>query len=176
VTPEFSRPERVDTIGEGERTVRVEADARERAGLAARFGLLALDALSAEWRVRREAAGIRAVGHVRASATQACSVTGEPVPAAVDEAVRLLFVADVSEGDAHSDIELDEDGADTLTYSGGAVDLGEAAAETVALALDPFPRSPAAADALKAAGVRGDDEPDTGGAFGALAALRDRLG
>jgi hypothetical protein len=40
----------------------------------------------------------------------------------------------------------------------GIIDLGEAAAETMALALDPFPRSPGAAAALKEAGVIGEDE------------------
>ena len=45
-------------------------------------------------------------------------------------------------------------------------------AETMAMALDPYPRSPAAAEALAAAGVKREDEA---GAFGALAALRDRL-
>jgi uncharacterized protein YutE (UPF0331/DUF86 family) len=61
---------------------------------------------------------------------------------------------------------------DTVFYSGGAIDLGEAAAETLALALDPFPRSPAAAAALKEAGVLSEEEA---GPFGALAGLRDKL-
>ncbi|HEV2747118.1 MAG TPA: DUF177 domain-containing protein, partial [Allosphingosinicella sp.] len=43
---------------------------------------------------------------------------------------------------------------------------------TLALSLDPFPRSPAAAEALKAAGVKSEEEA---GPFGALAALRDKL-
>ena len=47
MTPEFSRPERVDAIGERERQVAIEADSGERAALAERFGLLAVDALSA---------------------------------------------------------------------------------------------------------------------------------
>ena len=53
------------------------------------------------------------------------------------------------------EIELSEDDCDTVFYTGGAIDLGEAAAETLALALDPFPRSPGAAAALREAGVGG---------------------
>lgn len=174
MNPEFSRPERIDTIGDRERVVEVAANPEERAALARRFDLVSLDALEANWTIRREAAGIAAKGRVRARLAQACSITGDPVPATVDEEVRLLFVP---EGDAsEEELELDADAADTVFYDGGAIDLGEAAAETMALALDPFPRAPGAEQALREAGVRGDDEPDTGGAFGVLAGLRDRLG
>ena len=45
-----------------------------------------------------------------------------------------------------------------MEIEGGAIDLGEAAAETVALALDPFPRSARAAEVLRAAGVISEDD------------------
>ena len=61
---------------------------------------------------------------------------------------------------------------DTIEIEGGAIDLGEAAAETMALALDPFPRSPNAAAALKKAGVISEEEA---GPFGALAGLKAKL-
>ena len=44
-TTEFHRPERIDTIGEGEREITVTASAAERAALAVRFGLKAIDRL-----------------------------------------------------------------------------------------------------------------------------------
>src|SRR3546814_10611416 len=47
VTPEFSRAIRLDTIGEQPRRIEIEADAAERAALAARFGLIAIDRLAA---------------------------------------------------------------------------------------------------------------------------------
>ena len=50
----------------------------------------------------------------------------------------------------------------------GAIDLGEVAAETMALALAPFPRGPGADAALKQAGVLSEGEA---GPFGALAGL-----
>ena len=61
MTPEFPRPERVDTIGPREREIAVEADVDERAGLARRFGLLSLDRLEAAFELgngpgRRDAA------------------------------------------------------------------------------------------------------------------------
>ncbi|PNB34973.1 hypothetical protein C1X73_38090, partial [Pseudomonas sp. FW305-130] len=73
--PEFSRLERIDTIGEGARSVSITADAAERSALAERFGLLAVDRLEATFRVQRDAAGVVARGEVRAAVVQACSVT-----------------------------------------------------------------------------------------------------
>jgi hypothetical protein len=165
VTPEFPRPERVDTIGPREREIAVEANADERERLARRFGLLSLDRLEAAFRVRREQAGIKVSG-------QPCSASGEPVPAHIDEAVDLLFV---DPGSAATDeVELTADALDTIEIQNGVVDLGEAAAETVALALDPFPRAPNAAEVLRNAGVLSEEE--AGPMSGLAAALKDKLG
>lgn len=157
VAPEFSRPERIDTIGERARRVAIEATPDERTALAQRFGLAALDALSADFEVRREAAGITVTGRVRGAVTQHCVVTGDPVPAVIDEMVALRFVPEDQLG-AGEEIEIEGDALDTIGYAGGAIDLGEAAAETLALALDPFPRSPAAAQVLRDAGVLSEEE------------------
>ncbi|WP_404373457.1 YceD family protein [Sphingomonas sp. MMS24-J45] len=170
--PEFSRIERIDTIGAGARTVSISADEAERAALATRFGLLAVDRLEATFSVRREAAGIVAQGRVDAIVVQACSVTDEPLPVTVAEEVALRFVTD-QEVAAEDEIELDPDALDTMAYDGNGVDLGEAAAETMALALDPFPRGPNAAAALRAAGVISEEEAKPAGA---LAGLKSLLG
>jgi uncharacterized metal-binding protein YceD (DUF177 family) len=132
--------------------------------------LLSLDALKASFKVRMEATGIVARGTVSASVVQACSVTDEPIPAEIVEQVALRFVEEAAVDS--EEIELSEDALDTMFYAGSAIDLGEAAAETVALALDPFPRGPNAAAALAAAGVIGEDEVKP---LGALAGLKGLL-
>lgn len=170
MTPEFSRTERVDWIHERERVVEIAATPDERAALARRFDLLAIDELRARFAIRRDAAGVTARGRVVADVVQACSVTGEPIAARVDEAADLLFVPATTAGS--EELELSADALDTILYEGDRVDLGEAAAETVALALDPFPRSPAAADALRAAGVLSEEEARP---LGKLAGLKDKL-
>ena len=172
-TPEFSRLERIDTIGEGARSVSITADATERAALAERFGLLAVDRLEATFRVQRDAAGVVARGEVRASVVQACSVTEEPLPVTVSEDVALRFVTE-QEATAEEEIELDLDALDTMPYDGAAIDLGEAAAETMALALDPFPRGPNAAAALRAAGGISEEEAKPAGALAGLKGLLAR--
>ena len=68
---------------------------------------------------------------------------------------------------------LDETELDVIFYDGAAADLGEAVAETMSLALDPYPRAPGAAGALNDAGIM---DPGEAGPFGALAGLKDKLG
>lgn len=155
MTPEFSRPERVDTIGDRARVIEISADQAERAALARRFDLVAIDRLDAQLTVRRESGGITVTGSVAAAVVQACSVTDDPLAVTIDEPVALRFVEALDLGE---EIELDEGALDTVEVEHGVIDLGEAAAETMALALDPFPRGPGAAAALKAAGVIGEDE------------------
>ena len=168
---EFARPQRVDTIGDDARTIEVDADAQERAALAKRFDLIGIERLTGKFTIRRDAAGIVAEGRVEAAVTQACSITGDPLPVTVDEPVALRFVAEEDSG--QDEVELGDSDIDVIPYDGGTIDLGEVAAETMALALDPFPRGPNAEVLLKEAGVLSEEQA---GPFGVLAGLKDRLG
>jgi uncharacterized metal-binding protein YceD (DUF177 family) len=144
-------------LGAATQTVTITADPGERAALAERFGLIALDRLEAEIRLERDGAVILAQGRLLADVVQACIASDEPVPAKIYEPFTLRFVP----GDAPApgdEIELSEADCDTLPHDGKAIELGEAVAETLALALDPFPRSPGAEAALREAGVVGEDD------------------
>jgi len=171
MTPEFSRPQRADTIGDGAREVEIEADAAERAGLARRFGLVAIDRLHARLSLRNEGGATIATGRVEADVIQACTVTDDPLPQHISEPMSLRFVE--PGGSVEDEIELSGELMDTVEIEGGAVDLGEAAAETMMLALDPFPRSPRAATVLREAGVITEDEAKPANPF---AALKAKLG
>lgn len=174
--PEFARPQRVDTIGDAPHHIDIAANADERAALARRFGLVAIARLDGAFDIGRERGAIIARGRVTATVTQACIATGDPLPATVDETVVLRFIPDAAiEASPDDEIELDAEDCDTIVYTGSAVDLGEAAAETMMLALDPYPRGPDAEAVLRAAGVKREDDAATG-PFGALAGLRDKLG
>ena len=173
--PEFTRPRRLDTLGGGGAQVTIEADAAEREALARRFGLKSLDRLTADYRLHRDAAGVTASGTLVARAVQACIATGADVAAAIDEPFSLRFVAaPAATGD--EEVELDEGDMDTVFFDGGAIDLGEAAAETLALALDPYPRAPGAGAALREAGVLDEDEARPRGALAGLRDLMDKRG
>ena len=170
MTPEFSRPIRLDTIGGTPRPIAIEASEEERAALARRFVLVELGRLQADGTVHRDGETVLVEGRLRAEATQSCVASGEPVGAAIDVPFALRFVPEESE--LPEERELSPEDCDTLTYAGGAIDLGEAVAETLAVTLDPYPRSADAEAALKAAGVVAEDET---GPFAALKTLRDKL-
>ena len=170
--PEFSRTVRVDTLGAEPRTLEIEADDQERSALARRFDLVEIGRLSARAGLVHKDADVVADGRIEAAVTQRCVATGEPVEAVVDEPFALVFRPIPEPGRPDDEVELSEGELDIVFYDGAAIDLGEAVAETLALALDPYPRAPGAAEALKAAGVQSEEEA---GPFGALAALREKL-
>lgn len=168
---EFSHVVKLDAIGAGQSNVRLCADETAREGLLRRFDLAALDSLDADIAVSRDKKGVLATGRFRAVLAQYCVATGEPVPTSIDEVLTIRFVPEPVVG-ADSEIELEAEDCDTMFYDGLGVDLGEAVAQSLGLALDPYPRSPGAADRLKAAGVKAEDEV---GPFSALAGLKDQL-
>lgn len=169
MTPEFSRRYTLDSIGSAPRAVKIEADKTERAALTTRFDLIALDSLSATATLTAVAGGIEARGRVTASLLQACVVTAEPVPATIEEPFALRFLADLPDGDSDDEegLELSDADCDILPLEDGAIDLGEAVAQTLGLALDPFPRSP---DSLKGE-ERVWKSGEEGGAFASLKGL-----
>jgi uncharacterized metal-binding protein YceD (DUF177 family) len=170
VTPEFSRSYHLDSLG-GLKTLEIEATAEERAALARRFGLQDVAELKAQVTVTPVAAGIDVAGHMTGRATQICVVTGEPVPAFVSQDFGVRFVAPEAAPEAE-EIELNAEECDIMEYDGQAIDIGEAVAQTLDLALDPYPRSANAEARLREAGVLAEGEA---GPFGALAALKEKL-
>ncbi len=152
---EFSRPLNAAGLGKGERRLVIEATGAERAGLAERFAIQALESLSADIVLTTDDHGeggrrVAAVGRLKARVVQLCVVSLEPVTTVIDAAFERLFVEGAPEngwewGPEDVEIHLDEnlkDAPDTMT--GGFFDLGEALAEQLALEIPPFPRAEAA--------------------------------
>jgi uncharacterized metal-binding protein YceD (DUF177 family) len=150
-TPEFSRRYPLSELGSTRRSLTLSADPAEREALAKRFDLVSLVSLSADATLVERDKGIDATGRVRATLVQACVATGAPLPSTIDEPFTLRFVASL---DVEADeFELETNACDVIEHDGQAIDLGEAVAQTVGLALDPFPRALDADEVLKAAGV-----------------------
>lgn len=172
VTPEFSRLVDLDRVGDAEVVRDISATAEERAALARRLGLADLGILDAQVRLRRERAGsvLRVSGRLVAEVTQTCVVTLVPVQNRIVEEFTVLY-GDVPASGA---VDVDAEGDEALEpWPAGPLDIGEAVAQELSLALDPYPRAP---------GARLDPTPDQGGAvskkvnpFGELAKLRRRL-
>ena len=156
--PEFSRPVRIDTLGEQPRTIAIEAGEEERAALARRFGFVSISSLSAELAIARRNEAVTARGTLRAALAQSCVATGEPVEETVDEAFAIEFRPHPASEGAEEEIELGEGEMDVVFYDGAMVDVGEAVAESLSLAVEPYPRAPGADEALRNAGVRSEEE------------------
>lgn len=173
--PEFSRPVRSDTLGPEPRPIEIAATKEERAALARRFGLVSIARLEARAALSRVGDTAVAEGTLEADVAQSCIGTGEPVEERVAEPFRIEFRPHPQVmGD--EEIELSESELDVVFYDGALVDLGEAIAQTLSLSLDPYPRSPKAAAALKKAGVKAEEEAARESSpFAGLAALKDKL-
>lgn len=169
---EFGHRLSLDQIRDGDR-IDISANDEERAIVIDRLGLVSLDRLEAHAVLSREGPKVRASGRLKASLDQACVATGEPVPAHIDEPFDLLFLPEPKNIGADDEVELGGADLDTVFHDGSAIDLGGAIADTLALALDPYPRSAGADAALKEAGVLTEDEASP---FAALAALKEKLG
>lgn len=160
----------------------IEADEAERKALARRFGLARIDSFVARIDLERKGPAIIARGPFEAHFVQYCAISGEEFDNAVREEVLLRFVRRSIEedqpdlqkpkiADAPVEIELSSDELDEVEYDGAFLDLGEALAQSLGLALDPYAKGPQADAARARAGILPDDAPR-----GALAdALKDLL-
>jgi Large ribosomal RNA subunit accumulation protein YceD len=142
IVPEFSRPLAADSLGEVAVAEEIVATGEERAALARRFGLLALDRLSADLRIERlpDSDIIHVAGLVAAEVTQACVVSLKPVQACLNaEFSQLYTLAQETPEPPELDIDVAaEDPPEALGPDG--LDLGEAVVQQFAQALDPYPR------------------------------------
>jgi uncharacterized metal-binding protein YceD (DUF177 family) len=140
MTPEFHRPLSLDRIGAHGLDIAVEATAAECAALAERMKLPAVRSVACTFHLIREGRDVvLARGHLQARVVQTCVVSLEDFEAPVDEVFQVRFVPAGEETD-----DIDPDSDDEIPFEGNLIDLGEAAAEQLGLALDPYPRMPGA--------------------------------
>ena len=120
--------------------VTVQASPAELAALAGRLAIPAVLELTCSFALR-PAPGcvIEATGLLRARVVRTCVISIEDFEARVEEVFSLHFVPAGTETD-----DPDPESVDESPYDGDVLDLGEAAAEQLALALDPYPRAPGA--------------------------------
>lgn len=164
---------------DGEIVCRVEAEPDELRALAERLGLLSVDRLVCEAKLRHlpDESRARARVNFTADVIQSCVVTLEPIATRIEDTFERDYVMpkepqdEVSAGAGLTMREVVvalEDPDEPEPWTGEDIDLGVAVAEQLALALNPYPRKPGAVFA----GYQED-----GGArehpFAALARLRN---
>jgi uncharacterized metal-binding protein YceD (DUF177 family) len=118
----------------------VTAEPDELASLAGTMKLPAIHSLIAQLNVSRwRGQGFKIKGHLASELEQVCVVTLEQFRSRVEDEIIRYFLP---RGDLKPDeIAMIEEG-DADLFDGGVIDLGEVVAESLALALDPYPRRP----------------------------------
>jgi uncharacterized metal-binding protein YceD (DUF177 family) len=168
---QFAHDLRLDLVRDGERLDLVASET-ERASIATRLDLCSLNRLEAHVTLSRTGPVVRADGRISATLEQSCVVTNEPVSAHVDEPFALLFMPEPDSA-GEEEIELGEEDCDVVFYDGAVIDLGSAIADTLALSIDPYPRSASADAALKEAGILTEEQASP---FAVLAQLKKENG
>ncbi|KPF88655.1 DNA-binding protein [Novosphingobium sp. AAP83] len=148
----------------------LEPNEDERRRLAGRFSITAINTMRAELRLTVDGEKVEAKGKLSAKIIQMCAISGEDFPVTISEPVALRFVPPLRGYQPDEEIELNADDCDEIEYEGTAFDLGEALAQTLALAIDPFAEGPNASNARIQHKLGGDVAT---GAFAALSALKN---
>jgi hypothetical protein len=147
----WSVPFVVAQIPEDGSHVAFEADAAQRAALAAVGGLREVVSASAEFELTHGGDGtVHAVGRVQARIGQTCVVTLDPLENAIDEPNEVTFAHPSDEPAPRAPAPAGED--DNLEdipdlpepIMNGTIDLGRVAADFLFLGIDPYPRKPGA--------------------------------
>ena len=163
MTRELFRPIALSKVGAKGLTVVVQATPEECAAVAVRMELPAIQSLECrfELSVERDGVSVSAEGRLLAEVTQTCVTSAEDFAARVEEVFTIRFVPAGMERE-----DPDPDLPDEIPYEADTIDLGEATAEQLGLALDPWPR-------IEGATVPVIEDEDTGSPF---AILTQRLG
>lgn len=149
--PEFSLIVAAADVPPAGKELRFEVDEATRAKLAERMGIVELKRLSGVASIRPyRKEGLTLDCRFEADLVQSCVVTLDPVDEHVDEEFRqrylpahLLDLPSAKAPDSQREIAVDieaDDAPEPMTA--GGIDVGEAVAERLALALDPYPRKP----------------------------------
>lgn len=164
--PEFSRL--VDPRKLPAELVQLEANSSERSAMAKRFGLVSVERLTAEVELAPHEDAVLAKGRLNAEIVQSCAVSGDDLPTTIEEALDLRFVParEIEE----EELELEEEDLDEIAYEGDKFDLGEAVAQSLALAIDPYATGPNAEKVRGEAGLT--EEAASGPLADALRALK----
>lgn len=170
--PLFDAIVRIDKLPAAGRSVSIDADEKTRAAIAETMKLTSVERFSAHLSVVPLRGGLRAQGRLQARITQPSVVSFEPVAQDIDEEVDRVFLpaphghqAPAPGSEVFIDLE-DDDFPDHI--DGPEVDLSALLIETLALAIDPYPRR--ADEDLASLGV--DLGEGEGGPFAALARLK----
>lgn len=154
--PEFSHILTLAELKLNTAPLSISANEDERALLAIRFDLPEIHSLSAD--VTLSSDPIHMKGQMRANIDQLCVATGETINLEIFENIAIDFIETPNIEPNDSEIELEDGDCETIFHNGREIDIGEAVAQSLYLAIDPFPRVKNAEKILAKAGVITEEE------------------
>lgn len=163
---------RIDHLPATGRELTVTPTAEEREELSGFLELTSIDDMKVDLTAVPFRGGIRVQGRLQAQITQPSVVSLEPVAQRIDEPIDRIFLPGAGGdtqragpgGEVFVDLE-EDDLPDPL--EGPEADLTDLVIETLALAIDPYPR--AEGESLDELGINSEDAPES--PFSALRAL-----
>ncbi|WP_338723272.1 YceD family protein [Devosia sp. XK-2] len=174
--PIFDAVVRIDKLPASGRSIAVQADEAARQAIAEAMHILSVERFTADLTVSPLRGGLRAFGHLDATVTQASVISFEPVAEVISEPIDRVFLPAPREKQAPAagaEIFIDLESDDFPDHiDGPEVDLSALLLETLALALDPYPRLPG--ESLQSLGVSTASEKES--PFAKLARLKGENG
>jgi hypothetical protein len=139
----FYRPQSLAALPSGGLEVTIEAKPSERRGLAVFLDIPDVNFLRAKLLIQHwRGHGVRVTGALEADIVETCVVTLEPLRTKIGANVDRKFLPEsmLEQDTEPHELLLDPDGDDPPDPLPHVLDLGELAAEELALNLDPYPR------------------------------------
>lgn len=167
----FRRPVAVSKISEAGLVQTLTATPEEFTKLASYLDIVAVKALTAKISLtRRHGKGVHLTGTLKATVTQTCVVTLEPLDTQIEAAFERNYLPPDKyreEVKPEHDVFVDPTADDPPEPLGHEIDLGEVIVEELALNLDPYPRKPGVA-------FQADEAPARENPFAVLAKLKPK--
>jgi len=164
---------RTSAIPETGLHVSVAATEAERSAIVKELGLLSCEAVEVDYTIRTLGMSrCRLIGHLRARLTQVCVATLEPLPQSIEEEFEVEFWP---AGSLPETVDTEVEALsvpDVEPVEQGTVRVGRVVFETLAAALDPYPRKSGAS--LEWQDPESGEDTGTPGPFEALKKLKDQ--
>lgn len=136
---------RLDSIPSNGRDLVVHVSEEERAAVAERLKISAVERLEVKLHADKFRGGIRVTGQLEARIVQPSVVSLEPVSQDISEPIDRVFLPGSEKpyaGEAGAEIFVDLEGEDLPDlFEGPEADLSELVIETLSLAIEPYPRA-----------------------------------
>lgn len=158
IDSELPRPIKIKSIASEPYTVTASPD--ECSALAKRFDLSSVEKVHAIVDLIRDGDIISAQGTLDAEWTQSCALSGDDFPVSHQEPIELRFVPTRTDWQPDDEVELTAEDCDELEYEGDTFDLGEAIAQSLGLAIDPYATGPNANAARKSKNIQTEGQQD----------------